>query len=101
MAKGFKTGGRVKGSINKVTQVQREKILASGLTPLEYMLNILRDENAKPEDRFAAAKEAAPYVHHRLSSIEGNMNLNVSHEDVLRELETAVETVETNDAAYH
>lgn len=36
-----------------------------------------------------------------LQSVEGNLSVTVSHEDVLRELETAVETVETNDAAYH
>lgn len=102
MARGFKTGGRKKGSVNKVTQIAREKIIASGLTPLEYMLGILRNSSSTKEERFAAAKEAAPYVHAKLSSIEGNLNVTHTHEDAIAELEAAVETVpQYNDAAYH
>lgn len=70
MALGKKTGGRVAGVPNKATQARQAKIEASGLTPLDYMLTIMRDEAMAPEARFEAAKAAAPYVHPRLASID-------------------------------
>jgi len=62
--------GRKKGSPNKKTAETIKAVEASGLTPLEYMLSILRDE-AQPHDaRMDAAKSAAPYVHAKLASVE-------------------------------
>jgi hypothetical protein len=87
MARGVKTGGRRKGSINKVTAQQRAEARASGLTPLEYMLAVLRDETQPSERRDDMAKAAAPYVHPKLTSIEGNMNMNLRQEDALEALE--------------
>lgn len=88
MAKGRKTGGRQKGSLNKKTREQIEAVTKSGITPLEYMLNVLRDENMPSERRDEMAKAAAPYVHPRLTSIDGSMNLNVfKHEEALDELD--------------
>lgn len=81
MAKGIKTGGRKKGVRNKATAKKAEQIAESGLTPLDFMLSIMRGE-AAPEDadpaqkiafhtlRFEAAKAAAPYVHPKLAAIE-------------------------------
>jgi hypothetical protein len=40
------------------------------MTPLDYLLAILRDEAAEPGARFDAAKAAAPYVHQRHASVE-------------------------------
>jgi hypothetical protein len=80
--------GRPKGAINRMTQEAREKAVEGGITPLDYMLSLLRDEQ-KPEDiRFEAAKAAAPYLHARLASTElsGSLDLN-NHEDALDELE--------------
>ena len=65
-----KTGGRKKGTPNKRTRQMQEAIEASGLTPLEHMLSVLRDENATAMERMDAAKAAAPYVHARLAAIE-------------------------------
>ncbi len=61
--------GRPKGSPNKVTARREAEIAASGLTPLEYMLDVMRDEKAAPEDRQWAAVNAAPYVHPRIQPI--------------------------------
>jgi hypothetical protein len=41
-------------------------IAASGLTPLGYMLGIVRDEMAHKSLRLEAAKSAAPYCHPRM-----------------------------------
>lgn len=38
--------------------------------PLDYMLEILRNEEMPTDSRFEAAKAAAPYVHAKLASVE-------------------------------
>lgn len=43
---------------------------APPLTPLDYLLMVLRDETASATARMNAAKCAAPYVHARLASTE-------------------------------
>ena len=35
----------------------------AGLTPLAYLLQVMRDPNSSPDRRFEAAKAAAPLVH--------------------------------------
>src|SRR3954447_9701649 len=64
-AKGYpKTGGRQKGDVDKI---KREAILAAqGITPLDYMLGIVRNEQEDKTVHLDAAKAAAPYVHARL-----------------------------------
>lgn len=83
-----KTGGRKKGVTNKANATREAEIKASGLTPLEFMLRVMRDEEATRPERMKAAADAAPYVHPKLSSIEANVDLNVHlHEQALDELE--------------
>lgn len=62
--------GRTKGSPNKATAKREAEIKASGLTPLDYMLNILRDESVAADRRDDMAKAAAPYVHPKLAAVE-------------------------------
>lgn len=100
MAKGEKTGGRQKGSKNKVT-IEREKAVAEytsgreGLQPLDIMLENMRFAHEKGGEvlgkilegdganmdslkeliRFRqiaqdCANQAAPYVHPKLAAIE-------------------------------
>jgi hypothetical protein len=89
MARGGKRegAGRKPGTPNKATQEQRDAIEASGLTPLEYMLSVMRNESADESRRLDAAKSAAPYVHPRLSAVEhsGEMAF-MSHEQWLEQL---------------
>lgn len=70
MALGHKTGGRQKGSQNKATAAKAAEVAASGLTPLDYMLQAMRDEEVDPVRRDDMAKAAAPYVHPKLAAIE-------------------------------
>lgn len=71
MARGGKRAGagRKAGAPNKATAERQKAVEESGLTPLEYMLAILRDEEMTPESRFEAAKAAAPYVHPKLANV--------------------------------
>jgi len=66
---GKKTGGRQKGTPNKATAKRQAEIADSGLTPLDYMLNVMRDETADARRRDEMAKAAAPFVHPRLAPI--------------------------------
>lgn len=69
--KGYgKTGGRQKGTPNKATAAKAAEVAASGLTPLDYMLRVLRDEGNDQAVRLDAAKAAAPYVHPKLATVE-------------------------------
>lgn len=70
MAVGRKTGGRTKGVTNKASAAKAAAIEASGLTPLDYLLSILRDANNDQASRVDAAKAAAPYVHPRLATVD-------------------------------
>lgn len=70
MARGAKTGGRVKGTPNKTTKAREEIIAKAGVTPLAFMLEVMQDDSQAPDVRLFAAKAAAPYVHPRLSSSE-------------------------------
>lgn len=81
MAKGVKTGGRTKGTPNKATAAKAAAIADSGLTPLDYMLQVLRGQHPEKADpaqiiawesmRLDAAKAAAPYVHPKLQPVDG------------------------------
>ena len=69
MAKGKKTGGRRKGSRNKSTIALEQELAASGETPKEYMLRVMRDPKVDDHRRDEMAKAVAPYVHPRLATI--------------------------------
>ena len=72
-----KTGGRKPGSLNKrtLTQQQQSKTIVqkakeAGLTPLEYMLKVMRDPETLPQRRDDMAKACAPYVHPKLAAVD-------------------------------
>lgn len=73
--------GRPKGAAAARTREIADKAALEGVTPLEFMLNRMRDEEVPMDSRFAAAVAAAPYIHAKLSSIdaklEGDMGMTV------------------------
>lgn len=80
MARGGKRpgAGRKPGALNKATAEQRKAVRESGMTPLDYMLSILRDKEADPKDRMWAAEKAAPYVHPKLAAVEHSGGIDVT-----------------------
>lgn len=92
-----KKRGRPAGSVNKRTQAAQEKAARNGITPLEFMLRNMRKsipKNATVAERIAmesmkqqAARDAAPYVHARLSAVQVSGGLKLNHESALDELE--------------
>lgn len=86
--------GRKKGVPNKRTAQVQAAVEATGITPLEFMLQIMRNEPIYEDPklqfeatamRFEAAKAAAPYVHAKLSSIDLKADIS-THEAALEDL---------------
>jgi len=78
--------GRKPGSKTKKTQLLAEAAREAGISPLEYMLTVLRDPKAETERRDEMAKAAAPYIHPRLSNVEAKIDIS-GHEAALAEIE--------------
>src|SRR5947207_13483713 len=51
-------------ALNRAAQLAKA-LAEAGMTPLEYMLYVMRDPNVCPERRDEMAKAAAPYLHAR------------------------------------
>ena len=60
---------RPKGSPNKATAARVADIAASGMTPMDFLISVMRDETRPIELRIDAAGRVAPYVHPRLQAI--------------------------------
>ena len=75
-----KGAGRKAGSATKRTREIADSAAEKGVTPLEFMLQIMRDDLPPADDpkvqiardamRFEAAKACAPYMHPRLTAVE-------------------------------
>ncbi len=87
MARSSTSGqGRPKGAKNKKTAELQRRVARDGITPLDFMLELMRTEPKKVPDppkavdikayamtldrQFEAAKAAAPYIHARLTAVE-------------------------------
>ncbi len=66
--------GRPPGARNIRSEETARQIQESGLTPLQFLMDIVRDEDAPRKDRIECAKSAAPFCHARLSSIDMDLN---------------------------
>ncbi len=62
--------GRPKGAKNKVTAAREAAIAESGMTPLEFVLSVLRDEDAPTKERMWAARVALPLCHSKIRPIK-------------------------------
>lgn len=79
MAQGGKRAGagRKPGIPNRRTTEQAKAVEETGVTPLAFLLSVMRDEAKELAVRQDAAKAAAPYVHAKLSAVEMNANVNI------------------------
>jgi len=77
--------GRKKGQRNKATEIRQElfaRATAEGMSPLEYLIAVMRDPSEEAGRRLDAAKAAAPFVHPRLAAIEhsGGISTKTTYE---------------------
>ncbi len=107
MARGGKrpNAGRKAGTVSAATKRRKavaEQALETGVSPLDVMLTTMRtlwaqalDDDGKVVNVGKAmqanivAKDAAAFVHPRLSSVDANVQAKVSLEDLLGKLDTA------------
>src|SRR4051794_14444826 len=72
MARGYKTGGRKRGTPNKSTAALRAlaaDLITEGISPLEFLTSVYRNAENDLPLRVDAAAKAAPYVHPRLAAV--------------------------------
>jgi hypothetical protein len=70
MANGFKTGGRLKDTPNKVTRDVIERLTELSCDPIEGMAGIAADPKSSPELRGRMYAELAQYVYPKRKAIE-------------------------------
>jgi hypothetical protein len=70
MAKGFKSGGRKPGTPNRVSAQAIARAVRRGVTPLDFLLSVMRNHRWPIMLRVDAAGKAAQYVHPKLAMIE-------------------------------
>lgn len=82
-----KGAGRPAGAATKRTRAIADQAAAEGLTPLEVMLRAMRLHATAErwDDAAAIAKDAAPYIHARLSSVDLNSEGTLTVRDVSSE----------------
>lgn len=64
--------GRPRGATTRKTREIADRAAREGITPLEFLLQVMRDETAEFAQRLDAAKSAAPFIHPRLSAVEAS-----------------------------
>ena len=81
------SGRKIGAATAKTRKIANDAIASGELTPLEYMLQLMREpsdhEDARIQMqreamRFEAAKSAAPYIHPRLAAVEHSGGVTVS-----------------------
>jgi|GEM_PF-653695 len=69
--------GRKPGSPNRKSAEVLSAALEEGITPVEYMLGIMRDETKDAKDRAWAAEKAAPFVHPRPAPVPRTVEIDL------------------------
>lgn len=75
--------GRKPGAISKISKEAYERAKDGGELPLDYLLSVMRDDNADEAKRIDCAKAAAPYVHAKLTSIEGKLDAKLTMTEII------------------
>ena len=69
--------GRPKGSVSRRNLDAATKAMAEGISPVGYMLGIMRDNNADAKARAWAAEKVAPFVHARPAPMERTVTIDL------------------------
>lgn len=76
--------GRTRGTVNRFNRKLLGRANEGGQLPLDYMLEIMRDQFLDTWLRIDAAKAAAPYVRQKLSAISVDVTApEFTHEEWL------------------
>jgi len=89
-----KAGGRAKGTINKSKKAILDKAKKKGITPLDYLLEVLNNKKTDERTRIEAAKAASPYIHRKMPQSIENTDMNKLADKSDKELEDMLRGVE-------
>jgi hypothetical protein len=85
--------GRKPGSPNRRNVEVVAAALAEGITPVEFMLAIMRDEDADPKRREWAAEKAAPYLHPRPAPLERTVAIELPDTSTVAGIDQALDVL--------
>ena len=85
--------GRPSGSANRKSAEILSEALKQGTTPVEYMLSVMRNENADAKDRAWAAEKAAPYVHPRPAPVANRIEIDLPDTSTIDGIKSAMAAV--------
>lgn len=69
---------RPPGSRNKATMAWFQELRQGGITPVELLLERVRDEDEEMDVRIDCAKAAAPYCHPKIHAIAADLQAHVN-----------------------
>jgi hypothetical protein len=70
--------GRKPGAAAKKVREAADRLSAEGLTPLDYMIGVLRGDMEFDPVKMDAARSAAPYIHPRLTAVEAKVETTIN-----------------------
>lgn len=85
--------GRPAGSLTRRNSEVIAKALEGGITPLEYLLGLMRDENADPKERGWAAEKAAPFLHSRPAPMERTVEIELPETSTVDGINAALDRI--------
>lgn len=99
-----KTGGARQGAGRPAGTLNRRSVeilaaVADGLSPIEFMLNIMRDEAADADSRAWAAEKAAPYFHPKPAPMPRLVTLDLPKTDTAEGVRSALARIVEATAA--
>lgn len=83
MAKGYKTGGRKKGTPNKATSELKSLLEGFGYDPIAEMVELAQDPETSKELKQRIASEFCQYLYPKRKAIDVSGEMSVTLEDYL------------------
>ncbi|WP_434053895.1 MAG: hypothetical protein RDA78_03030 [Roseibium sp.] len=85
--------GRPPGATNKKSAEILAGAVKQGVTPVEYMLSVMRDKSAEAKDRAWAAEKAAPYIHARPAPMANRIEIKLPDTSTIDGIKDALAAV--------
>lgn len=85
--------GRPVGSVNRRTAEVIAEAMKAGKTPLEFLLETMRDEDLDHKDRAWAADKAAPFMHPRPAPMERTVSLELPDTSTVEGIDKALDAI--------
>ena len=85
--------GRPVGSVNRRTAEVIAEAMEAGKTPLEFLLEMMRDEDIDRKERAWAAEKAAPFMHPRPAPMERTVSLELPDTSTVEGIDKALDAI--------